>query len=213
MLCKHFVKHKSLLGQIATRSFHTNFFSLNPQEEFAKVVACGRTTSDNAMKIYDSLEPVNQDFMIGRWKGAELLTGHPMDGLLEVTGWYGKMFVDTENVHPLLFYSSNGKDLFAVNPARMVMAGIDKVPRSNVLKSIILAAKPLIQTKDSKARLRMTEYRGKVSATMVYDEKPINDVFRKVDDNTLLGVMDAKGMDQPYFFILRRDNTPVQIDV
>ena len=31
------------------------------------------------------------------------------------------------------------------------------------------------------ARLRMTEYRGVVSATMIYDSLPLNDVFRKVD--------------------------------
>jgi hypothetical protein len=40
---------------------------------------------------------------------------------------------------------------------------------------------------------------------MIYDDLPINDVFRKVDNNTVLGVMDLKGMEQPFFFVLRRE--------
>jgi len=40
---------------------------------------------------------------------------------------------------------------------------------------------------------------------MIYDHLPIMDLFRKVDDNTLLGVMDLKGMQQPFFFVLYRD--------
>ncbi len=41
---------------------------------------------------------------------------------------------------------------------------------------------------------------------MIYDEKPIHDVFRKIDENTVLGWMDLKQQAQPYFFILQRDN-------
>lgn len=63
----------------------------------------------------------------------------------------------------------------------------------------------LLFTNKPRARLRMTEYRGKVSATMVYDQQPINDVFRKVDDNTVMGVMDTKGMSLPFFFMLERE--------
>jgi len=31
------------------------------------------------------------------------------------------------------------------------------------------------------------------------------DCFRRLDANTLLGVMDLKGMQQPFFFVLRRE--------
>ena len=51
----------------------------------------------------------------------------------------------------------------------------------------------------------MTTYRGKPTATMVYDNLPINDVFHKVDEDTVLGIMDLKGMKQPFFFVLRRE--------
>jgi hypothetical protein len=51
----------------------------------------------------------------------------------------------------------------------------------------------------------MTTYRGQSSATMIYDQLPILDVFRRIDADTVLGVMDRKGMTAPFFFVLRRD--------
>ena len=63
----------------------------------------------------------------------------------------------------------------------------------------------LLQTEQPKARLRMTEYRGVVSATMIYDSLPINDVFRKVDEDCVLGAMDMRFTPQPFFFVLRRE--------
>ena len=36
------------------------------------------------------------------------------------------------------------------------------------------------------------DYRGKASASMIYDQKPIIDIFRKIDEDTMLGVMDIK---------------------
>ena len=44
----------------------------------------------------------------------------------------------------------------------------------------------------------MTEYRGVVSATMIYDSLPIIDIFRKVDDDTVLGAMDLRFTPQPF---------------
>lgn len=42
------------------------------------------------------------------------------------------------------------------------------------------------------ASLWMMEFRGKVSATVVYDGEPMFGHFRKVDGNTLLGVVNGK---------------------
>jgi hypothetical protein len=41
---------------------------------------------------------------------------------------------------------------------------------------------------------------------MIYDNLPINDVFRKVDQDTVLGAMDLKGIPRPFFFVLRREH-------
>lgn len=164
-------------------------------------------SADEALNICDSLEAVSVGFMQGRWKGSEVRTGHPYVGALEATGWYGKLFIDPDNVHPLVFYK-NDRELFSVNPGRLgpwlgIRVDYTKTP---ILKPIMQLARPLIQTHQGKARLRMTMYRGVVSATMIYDQLPVHDVFRKLNDNAVLGIMDRRGDALPYFFVLERDD-------
>ncbi|MGB3535223.1 MAG: DUF4334 domain-containing protein [Microcoleaceae cyanobacterium] len=164
------------------------------------------TTTAKALELFDSLEPVNLDFMKGRWQGSGLHTNHPLDGLLELSKWYGKEFIDPENVHPLLFRDSP-ENIFKIAPIPGSINWILKLPILNnpTFKPLIRITIPLLKTETSQARLRMVEYRGKVSATMIYDYLPINDIFRKIDDNTVLGLMDCKKLSQPFFFILKRD--------
>lgn len=40
---------------------------------------------------------------------------------------------------------------------------------------------------------------------MAYRDKPVVDVFRLVDESTVLGLMDYPGMSKPCFFVLHRD--------
>jgi hypothetical protein len=58
------------------------------------------------------------------------------------------------------------------------------------------------------ATLRMVEFRGVVTATMVYDKHPIFDHFRKITDNLVMGVMDRKRDSAPLFFYMRRCPEP-----
>ncbi len=164
----------------------------------------------SAMKMFEGLEPVDTNFMLGRWKGGEVPTGNNIDGILEVSGWYGKIFVSEEEVHPLVMYRGSDS-LFALNPAFMPVGLMHLVPRTELLHTFIQISSLLTGTRTSKARLRMVEYRGKSSAAMVYDQLPIIDCFRKIDEKTVLGVMDMKGAEQPYFFFLQRDNTPMKM--
>jgi Domain of unknown function (DUF4334)/GXWXG protein len=57
------------------------------------------------------------------------------------------------------------------------------------------------------ASLWMEEFRGEVTATMVYDAMPIHDHFKKVDDNAVLAIMNGKGaLDEGrymYFYLER----------
>jgi len=39
---------------------------------------------------------------------------------------------------------------------------------------------------------------------MIYDKMPINDHFSKIDDHRVFGLMDFKGIETPYFFMLER---------
>lgn len=170
-----------------------------------------RATTEEALAVFDAAEPVETDFMIGTWRGAEVQTGHPMDGMLVASGWWGKQFVDGETVHPLLFPTADGKALWALDPKRLPVSVLLNAPLPSLenrsLGGLVNAARPLLQTKKPKARLRTTQYRGVDTATMVYDAQPINDIFRRVSDDTVLGLMDLRGSVKPYFFSLRRDDS------
>jgi len=166
------------------------------------------TLRQRALELFDSLEPVETEFMIGRWQGGGYPTDHPLDGLLEVFHLFGKHFESSEDVHPLLFSNRRGK-LVRVNPGYMkpsfALAEHMSKFKSKTAGNIFQLFLPLFSTSKSRARLRMTEYRGKISATMIYDQLPINDVFRQLDDDTVLGVMDNKIVKDPFFFKLMRD--------
>lgn len=163
-----------------------------------------QATTDQCLSIYDQLDPTSLDFLKGQWKGYEIKTGHSIEGLLELSGWYGKRFENPENVHPLLMQSFNKKRLFSLNP-RFIPLGIN-FPKVKLLRFIMAILTPILKTKKSKARIRLIEYRGKLTGTMAYDEKGIFDHFVKIDEDTVLGAMDLKGSDKPYFFVLERDH-------
>ena len=46
---------------------------------------------------------------------------------------------------------------------------------------------------------------GVATAAMVYDTLPIIDVFRRVTADRVLGLMDLRGLTEPFFFLLDRD--------
>jgi hypothetical protein len=65
---------------------------------------------------------------------------------------------------------------------------------------------PVLGTRQPRARLRMLEHRGRLTAAMLYDQLPAHDLFRRVDADTVLGAMDWKGLASPLFFVLRRES-------
>ena len=164
------------------------------------------TSPAEALAFYDSLPAVPIDAMIGSWRGSEIPTGHVFDGLLGPAGWYGKNFRSADDVDPLVFQRGDGRK-FAGNPAVMPLGLIQRWPslaRNRASAAIFRAVAPLLATRKPRARLRMTEYRGTTSATMIYDDLPINDVFRRVTGDVVLGAMDIRGSARPFFFVLRR---------
>jgi hypothetical protein len=163
-----------------------------------------------ALDLYDTLAPVRVEEMTGSWRGESLRTGHPLDGLLERFRWHGKRFDGPDDAHPLIF-DAGGERKVAINPAFVPLASVVRyrwVLRAPLLPTLFAVIRPLVSTGQPKARLRLTEYRGVVTATMSYDALPINDVFRKIDDDTLVGAMDARGLEAPYLFVLRREPAP-----
>jgi hypothetical protein len=169
------------------------------------------TTTAAALDLFDAAPTVEPDFMIGTWRGAELPTGHRFDGMLAVSGWWGKQFVDAETVHPLLFPTRDGTALWALNPA-LAFRGLGLASATPGLRNIPLAGpiatlRPALAGRRPRARLRTTRYRGAHTATMIYDQLPINDVFREISPDAVLGAMDLRGSRRPYFFVLQRDNS------
>lgn len=165
---------------------------------------CTMTTAE-ALSFYDSLEPVDLAFMTGRWQGKGISTNHPMDGILEMICWYGKEFIDSETVHPLLFQNIQG-EIFRLKPDPTVMAfSLNfRINRYPWIAPGLRWFTSFFKTEVSQARLRMMETRGVATATMIYDYLPINDSFKKIDDNSVFGLMDYKLIPQPFFFLLQR---------
>lgn len=185
------------------------------KKELKALLKIGMTQED-AFVFYDKLEPVDNAMMFGKWRGKEAPSNHPMDGMLTICPWHGKQFVDEETVHPLVFKAKNG-NLFYFNPDK-VLKYYNKIIKLEIVNKLLNSQKSFdphkldwlykrFKTKESKARLRQVKYRGKVSAAMVYDGVPIIDNFRKLDEDTVFGVMDIKGdlNQMGYFFILKRE--------
>ena len=165
-------------------------------------------TRECALKLYDSLPAAPLSLLYGRWRGTELPTGHPMDGLLTRLHWYGKSFDSDEDVQALLFQRGDGS-IAAVDPSLIPLALFARFPQLmhwRLTSALFPLYRPLAAACHPTARLRLMEHRGVVTASMIYDKQPIMDSFRRVDDNTLLGVMDYRALPQPYFFVLRRQH-------
>lgn len=190
-------------------------------ENYAKILKMQTTgvTQKEAFVIFDSLETVNKQFMIGKWRGSECKTGHIMDGMLSIAPWYGKLFISSEAVHPLVFTDREGKK-YCVDP-RKVFRIINNTVTMKLLAGLTRKLNPVrkfdshkldlvfksFKTYRPKARLREIKYRGKITAAMIYDELAIIDIFKKIDNDTIIGVMDIKGRygTKGYFFIMNRE--------
>lgn len=160
-----------------------------------------KLSTNEAAQVFERLEPVSIDFMIGKWRGEELFTGSPMDGFLEATGWAGKEFADAETVFPLVFFTDTTQtETFYVDPAAVSKPDFVSKYQGGHLGE----RRAEVETHAPTARLRMIDYKGVVSAAMIYDQIPTIDRFRQINDSCVMGVMNARGQTAPYYFRLNR---------
>lgn len=129
--------------------------------------------------IWSALPTVHISEVYGRWKGSVFATGHPGTQQLAASQWYGKHFHSQMEAQPLLCYDEHG---------------------------VVYSDRA---TANGEASLWMVEFRGEVTATMIYDGLPVLDHFKMVDGDTLFGIMNGKGdvFDKegwPLYFILDR---------
>lgn len=137
--------------------------------------------------LRDSSERISLDALLAFYDSLEALPAEFMfgewDGGVFNTGHPGEKQLGALNWHGKNFHSTND-----VNPIISHTADGQRV------------VNPVLGT----ASLRSVVYRGASTATMVYDSHPIFDHFRKIDESTVLGVMDRKGDTMPLFFWLQR---------
>ncbi|WP_409484619.1 DUF4334 domain-containing protein [Arsenicicoccus dermatophilus] len=165
-------------------------------------------TPEQALQRYDALPPVTLPEVLGRWRGSEVRTGHPLNGALTRLGWWGKDLRSAEDVHPLLWGGRD--DLWELDPLRLPVPVAQALPwtlRLPLAPTALRLARPLLATTRPRARLRPVEHRGVVSTAIAYDHQPIVDHLRRVDEDILLGLMDLRGS-QPLYFLLHREPDP-----
>jgi hypothetical protein len=123
------------------------------------------------------LRPATIDFMFGEWKGGEFFTGHRANGFMEKLNWFGKTFNSADDAKPLVCLNADGERF------------------SNT------------EAMNGEASLWLEEFRGEVTASMVYDGRPVHDHFKMVDEHAVVGIMNGKGaMDGArhlYFYLER----------
>lgn len=124
----------------------------------------GAITDAELDDYWASLQPATIDEMLGEWRGGEFVTGHRMNGQLEKARWFGKTFTSPTDVAPLVCLDADGNKFSNVEMA------------------------------EGEASLWLEEFRGEVTATMVYDGQPVHDHFKKIDDDAVIGIMNSKGV-------------------
>ncbi len=138
--------------------------------------------TDDLDALWADLTPVTVQEILGPWRGGDFTTGHIASTVLERARWHGKTFVSALDAKPLICRDDEGE-----------------------LYSNLKAGG------DGEASLWPVEFRGETTATMVYDRMPVFDHFKKVDDATLMGIMNGKlqaafGVSDLYYFWLERDD-------
>lgn len=152
--------------------------------EFELLKKESQPSDSKLMAFFDELPIVTVDEILSqKWKGGAFETGHWASKTMAEIKWFGKWYRTAFDALPMVCYNEEGK-LFSNQ-----------------------------QIARGTASLWMIEFRGKVSATMVYDGVPIFDHLKKVDDTTIMGVMNGKNLEgwpetvdhgKYFFFYLER---------
>ncbi|HVK29859.1 MAG TPA: DUF4334 domain-containing protein [Nocardioides sp.] len=151
------------------------------RQRFDALRRADRADTADLDALWADLATVGVEEILGPWRGGDFATGHVASAVLEKVRWHGKRFDGPLAAVPLLCRDESGE---------------------------------LYSNKDAggggEASLWEVGFRGEVTATMVYDRMPVLDHFKKVDDDTLMGIMNGKleaafGVKDLYYFWLERD--------
>jgi hypothetical protein len=151
------------------------------RERFDALVADPSPTTAALAELWADCPTVTVEEMLGAWHGGDFATGHPASALLTTIGWHGKRFDSPLDSHPLI---CRGEDGELYSNTKYASGGYSS--------------------------LWSVEFRGESTATMVYDAMPVLDHFKRIDENTVLGIMNGKleaafGTSEYYYFWLERE--------
>lgn len=151
------------------------------RDRFDALVAADAPTPAELDALWADLAVVAPEEMLGPWKGGDFATGHPASGLLGKIGWHGKRFDSLLEGHPLI---CRGEDGALHSDTKYAGGGYSS--------------------------LWSVGFRGESTATMVYDAMAVFDHFKRVDEDTVMGIMNGKleaafGTADLYYFWLERD--------
>lgn len=131
--------------------------------------------------LWAQLPTARAEDILGRWRGAAFQTGHPLSKALVASRWHGKHFVALDDAKPLICRDGEG----------------------NLFSNIELG--------QGEATLWNIEFRGEVTATMVYDGRAVFDHFKWLGENTLMGIMNGRrelvlSRGEHFYFLLERES-------
>ncbi len=151
------------------------------RERFDALVADASPAVERLDALWADLTTLRPDEMLGAWRGGDFATGHPASTLLSKIEWHGKRFDSLLDGHPLICRGADG-ELYS----NTTYAG------------------------GGHSSLWEVGFRGESTATMVYDAMAVFDHFKRVDETTVMGIMNGKleaafGTVDNYYFWLERD--------
>lgn len=158
------------------------------------------------LAYFDGLEMVKPSEMTGLWRGRGMPSGHPLDGVLENLGWFGKRFHADGRADALLFQFRPGR-LTALDPSFIPLSlalRLAPVGRTGFARNLFSYLQKALRASGTTASVRASEFRGQSSAAMIYDRQPVTDVFRRIGEDRLLGLMSVKDDPRYYYFTLTR---------
>ncbi|OGM49832.1 hypothetical protein ABOM_001481 [Aspergillus bombycis] len=80
-----------------------------PEEQFIELTkATGHVPESTVEKVYNQLKPVAPSFLIGKWDGGDIDTGHIGHKLLKEMRWAGKEFRSVDDGDPIMVYDAEG---------------------------------------------------------------------------------------------------------
>ena len=143
--------------------------------KFEKIILrTGKLSSDELDQFYSELQSVTIDEMIGLWKLGYFFTYRKGNRLEKMIRYF-----------PIKLY---GKRFKSKNKVQAWIFSFFGIKFGFPFTTAILETVP---------------YRNKESTSMIYNYLPMIDHFRKVDNSTVMGIMEVKGNLSLYFYLVK----------